>query len=178
MPARINIDTRDLLRAQKALRTLGQPQLRTTTGKAITLVAKSVVVPEMQHQVSSAAKGRSPVRPVGMGPPKRGTKGPLAKSVRSKQLKKNKKYQNEMIAIGVAPRAWYRQWFINGTKPHSLDGGANLKKGIGQNRGHRHPGSAGHDIVTATGRAVGARVATSIGAAVLSVFAKQMGRKP
>ena len=178
MPARIIINTKDLLRAQKALRTLGQPQLRTTTGKAITLVAKSVVVPEMQHQVSSAAKGRSPVRPVGMGPPKRGTKGPLAKSVRSKQLKRRNAQQGEMVAIGVAARAWYRHWFIKGTKAHSVAKGSNRKKGIGQNRTPRIGDTQGHDIVTATGRAVGTKVATSIGSAVVSVFAKQMGRKP
>lgn len=178
---RMDIDTRDLLRAQRALATLTRPELRKTTSKALTAAAESVVAPEMRKQISSAAKGRSPRRPSDMGAPKRGTSGPLARSVRSKQLRARDAGSHgggvELVAVGVAPRAWYRHLFIKGTKPHSLAKGASRKNNLLQDVGRRHPGSQGHDIVTATGRAIGPRAAGSVGLAILQSFAKQMGKK-
>ena len=177
MPARFDIDTKELLRAQRALGVLGQPKLRQTTNKALTKVVRTTVVPEMQKQVASAAQGKSPRRPSGMAPPKRGTKGPLAKSVRVKRLKTRNKDRGEMVAMGVAPRAWYRHWFIKGTKPHSLAKGANRKKNIKQDTGRWHRGARGHDIVNATGRAIAARVNGSVGRDILDSFKKQMGKR-
>ena len=180
------IDMRDIKRAQRALRTLSQPELRKTTSKSLTQAVRAVVIPEMRNVVSSSVRGSSPRRPSGMAPPKRGTSGPLAKSVRSKQYRRRGMRQGEMIAIGVGPRAWYKHWVIQGTQAHTLRGprGTYRMDGAGgavvPPRGltRWHPGGRPNDIITQTERRIAPKVGTKIGTDLISQFGKQMARKP
>ena len=175
---RFQIDARDLRKLDKALAAMQQPQLRSTTAKALSSAATRVVVPEMQREVASSVKGKSPRRPSDMGPPKRGTQGPLAKSVRSKQLRKRASHQSEMVAIGVGPRAWYKHFVIQGTQPHGLLKGARVRSGRLQSESQRagrwHRGARSNDIVGRTGRSVAPTVGLTLGRAIVDSFAKQM----
>jgi hypothetical protein len=181
---RFEIDARDLLKAQKALKALGQPQLRKTTAKALTAAAQSIVVPVMRAEIAGSVKGKSPSpRPTWMGSPKRGKQGPLSKSVRSKQLRKRSaRSGDEMIAIGVGPRAWYKHFVIQGTRAHTLAGphGTYRMDGKGgakvppQGLTPWHPGAHPNDLVTRTGRKIAPQVGATLGRAILDSFAKQM----
>ncbi len=179
------IDMRDIKRAQRALRTLAQPELKKTVSKSLTQATRVIVVPEMRNVISSSVRGRSPSRPSGMKPPKRGTSGPMARSVRPKQYRRRGLKQGEMIAIGVGPRAWYKHWVIQGTQPHTLRGPRGTYRmdsaggAVVPSRGLTpwHRGGRPNDIIGQTERRIAPRVGTKIGTDLISQFGKQMARK-
>lgn len=52
---------------------------------------------------------------------KRGRKGPLSRNVTARQVRTR---QGEMVAISVAPRAWYKHFVIRGTRRHVIEASA------------------------------------------------------
>lgn len=179
---RFVVDARDLRRLDRALAAMQQPELRITTAKSLNEAANRLVAPRMREEVESSVKGSSPrKRQDWLGPPKRGTQGPLAKSVRAKQLRRRAQFQGEMVAVGVGPRAWYKHFVIQGTQPHGLLRGARVRSGRlqaeSQRAGRWHGGARSNDIVGRTGRSIAPTVQQTLGRAVVDSFARQMAKR-
>lgn len=109
--------------------------LEALSGKELTKTSEAVVqrattragVPLLRMELKAAMRrpgSHRDKRTLGNGlhgppkPPKRGTKGPLERNVTVRNIRKRK---GEMVAKSLAPRAWYRHFFIGGTKPHIIE---------------------------------------------------------
>jgi len=103
--------------ALAALEALSGKELAQTTTAVVKKVTQTRGIPIVRAALKGAIKNEGSHRDKKGLKAKRGKSGPLAKNVTVRAIKKR---PNEMVAMSIAPRAWYRHFFIGGTKPHVI----------------------------------------------------------
>lgn len=147
----------------RALKSISQPELTPLLKKGMKEAETKFIVPAIKRV---APKGPSPHRSAARGT--RGKKGPLARSVRTKQIKKRSLSKHgALVGYTTQPRAWYGHMVSGGTQRHSLAKGAKLRSNKFQDRGRIHPGSRSNDFIARGQESSESRVLTYIHRIVL-----------
>jgi hypothetical protein len=121
MPAQV-LSATGIEGALAALEALSGKELAQTSTAVVKRVSAKYGVPIMREAAKGAMRGKN----AGPGSHrdkkgmtiKRGRKGPIEGSIRVTNIKKRR---GEMVAVSIAPRAWYRHFFIGRTKPHVIE---------------------------------------------------------
>lgn len=166
---------------EEAMRALGVFTTPTVFAKLVeaelTAAAKTVIVPAIQQ---AAPKGPAPHRSAMRG--KRGRRGPLSKTVTVITNKRKYRRNNtEVGAVNVGPRAWYRHFVIQGTRPHGLLRGAKLRTGSLQDESKRrnwfHPGATPNDFVGRAVKGKDAALQGALGNAPMNEYKRRLGKR-
>ncbi len=113
-PNAITITVKGIKDLRRGLRSLQQPEFQATIQPAFKEASRKFVVPAIKNEAKTA-NDYSPSRSRLRG--KRGQKGPLAKKVTTKLVKRRHlKEHNALFAYSTKPRAWYAHMVIKGTK--------------------------------------------------------------
>ena len=99
---------------KRGFRSLQQPELKQITQPALKEGSQKFVVPAIKQE-AKLANEYSPSKSRLIG--KRGRKGPLARNVTTKLVKRRHlKKHNALVAYSTKPNAWYRHFVIKGTR--------------------------------------------------------------
>jgi hypothetical protein len=117
MPAQV-LSATGIEGALAALEALSGKELAQTSTAVVKRVSAKYGVPIMREAAKGAMKRAGSHRDKKGMTIKRGRKGPIEGSIRVANIKKRR---GEMVAVSIAPRAWYRHFFIGRTKPHVIE---------------------------------------------------------
>ena len=111
---RYDVEISGLTEFKAALEFLSTKEKNRYVGRAMQDAGKDILVPAIkQNLASDIKKANSHKGKKG----KQGHSGPLEAKVTARLAKKK---AGEIVAVNVAPRAWYRHFFLHGTKPHVI----------------------------------------------------------
>lgn len=126
MPAQV-LRAKGIDGALAALEALSGKELAQTSAAVVKKVSTRSGVPLMRAAARAAMKkpgSHRDRRTLGgglHGPvklPKQGRRGPIEKNITVRNIKRRR---GEMVAMAIAPRAWYRHFFIGRTKRHVIE---------------------------------------------------------
>ena len=164
------VEAKGLREALRAIGVFDEKVLQGLLEAPMRYASERVAVPAIK---AKAPSGPPPHTSAARG--KRGRKGPLSRNVTVQKAQRRR--GDEITAVNVGPRAWYRHFVIQGTERHSLAKGARRDAGRYQDRPPIHPGSKANDFVQDAVRSIGPAMSAELSNAPMSAYKRALGKR-